>query len=198
MSKREKAERLYGAIGELDDIFIHEAIAYKKKRFSFSVQRLSLVLTAILICVASVFIIRSGLIEYDKDDGSSDTPNNGTSEYVLTLDSVLADAEGEYFFSESEIDLFDGSVKFICYDGEKYKAVRVFESPLNIVGAMSFASSQDMPEPKLKVWLCDGNGLVVTPYLKQSQGNIGYNTLFDYIPEGIPSAEFSEYVNRIV
>lgn len=44
-----------------------------------------------------------------------------------------------------------------------------------------------------RVWICDGAGCVVTPYLCASAGNIGYGELFDYTPEILPP---SYYVGR--
>ncbi len=194
MNKREKAQRLYDAMGFIDDILVYEALTYKKQRSSFSLQRLSVVLTALMLCVISVIVIRSGTLNKDSDN----EPNDGPDSFSLTLEKVLSDAQGEYFAKAEDIDLFDGQSKFVIYDGERYKEIPISASAAKVMQSFSHSGSAYIPDTVLRIWLCDGQGLVISPCLKLSQGNIGYNTLFDYAPEIEPSAAFSEYVNTLV
>ena len=48
------------------------------------------------------------------------------------------------------------------------------------------------------VWICYGNGEIVSPQLKNSAGNIGYCELFEYSPEIEPSKEFVDLLDELV
>ena len=47
-------------------------------------------------------------------------------------------------------------------------------------------------------WICFGDGLVYTPYLKSSDGNIGYGEIFDYEQELEPSKDFAHLIRDII
>ena len=41
-----------------------------------------------------------------------------------------------------------------------------------------------------QVWIALGDGRIISPCLKESNGNVAFGTLFDYDPEVEPSADF--------
>ena len=49
-----------------------------------------------------------------------------------------------------------------------------------------------------RVWIVMGDGSVVTPHLKPSDGNVGSAELFDYNAELIPSQAFNSQISEIL
>ncbi len=196
MSKREKAERLYNAMGEIDDIFIYEAMIYKKERkFDLRLRRLSLVLGALFLTFVSVLVInsiRNSGIFAPSFDGEN------TVDAPLSFTDILKSASGDIYYDKEQIDLFDGQSKLIYFDGESYKTIVLYENPANVIKKLSVNQTPVIPSDQSKVWISAGDGRVISPYLKLSAGNVGYNVLFDYDPELSPSAEFSQYIQQII
>ena len=49
-------------------------------------------------------------------------------------------------------------------------------------------------QPTYQIWLSFGDGVVVSPYLKNTAGNAGHGTVFDYDPELEMSDDLAEYI----
>ncbi len=192
MTKKDSAEILYRAIGDIDDMFIHEAMAYKKKKKTiFGMSRASVVLTALVLVVAVSISMRL----FSMTDGAPNAPTDSdTPNMSQTLTEMLSDASGRYYESKDEIDLFDKQIKFIYFDGEGYKTIKVYASTSSLKDNFSLDEKEDIPKTAERVWLSLGNGMILSPYLKFSDGNIGYNTLFEYDPEGVPSDTFMHFI----
>ena len=62
----------------------------------------------------------------------------------------------------------------------------------------SNAKASGGEDAAVSVWINYGDGRVVTPYLKDTEGNVGYGTLFDYEPEIVPTKDMSKFVNSLV
>jgi hypothetical protein len=43
--------------------------------------------------------------------------------------------------------------------------------------------TEQSAQPKYQIWLSFGDGVVVSPYLKNTAGNAGHGEVFDYDPE---------------
>lgn len=123
-----------------------------------------------------------------------------------TLESVKFSSEG--FSTTFERDmLFDGSTKLIWkYSDEESYRVCTISSALDtksIQRALEHKKDfSEVSEPAVDsidgFWICFGDGLVYTPYLKSSDGNVGYGELFDYEQELEPSKSFATFIREII
>ena len=123
-----------------------------------------------------------------------------------TLESVKFSSEG--FSTTFERDmLFDGSTKLIWKysDEESYRVCTISSASdtKSIRRALEHKKDfSEVSEPAVDsidgFWICFGNGLVYTPYLKSSDGNVGYGELFDYEQELEPSKSFATFIREII
>ncbi len=205
--KNEKAEKLFEAMDGIEDMYLYEAMNYEKKKTSlidtFSIRRrnAAFVLSLVLVIAVSVVLLRGfGGNIMSPEDGMDNVTDNDATWDVINFEDVLASADGRYYATEEEIDLIDGQVKFIYTDGDGYKTVSANTTAKDIENRFSLVEfgEGESYTGNVKVWISYGDGRVVSPYLKASAGNVGYNTLFDYDPEGVPSNAFSEFVSRML
>ena len=206
------AERLFDAIGMIDDKMIADASeAYTKAPVRKSVnffKRYAVSLTAALLVVTLIggFVVSNVSDNVANDDfigNSEDAAENELVNYN-TLDVILSSSTSNTtMLSLDEIDFFDGEVSLIWnVAGEDEYHKLTFEATnaeTAIKNCMS-NSVQQIPSENADsnicmVWVSYGNGEVVSPYLKESAGNVGYATLFDYSPEVVPSNSFCDLVN---
>lgn len=123
-----------------------------------------------------------------------------------TLESVKFSSEG--FSTTFERDmLFDGSTKLIWKysDEDSYRVCTISSASdtKSIRRALEHKKDfSEVSEPAVDsidgFWICFGDGLVYTPYLKSSDGNVGYGELFDYEQELEPSKSFATFIREII
>ncbi len=209
--KMRSAERLFDAIGMIDDRIIADAAEChsktpNRKEVPF-LRRYAVSLTALLL---AVLMVGSFVIANLSNLANSDSLNENLKDNVgvidetrKSLDFVLSAATpNTATLSLDEIDFFDGEVSLIWnYGGEDVYHKLTFEAKnaeSEIKNCMS-KSVEQIPAEKedltlCRVWVSYGNGEVVSPYLKESAGNVGYAELFEYSPEVIPSDSFCDLV----
>lgn len=217
--KISSAERLFDAIGMIDDRLIAEAAEchsqnLTQKKIPF-MRRYAVSLTALLLVFMMVggFTIANLSTVLDSDSNSLDEgirddigeigQNGNTLDFVLSSAVQKSDATT---VSLEEIDFFDGEVSIIwsyAGDGENEYHKLTFEAQnaeSKVKNCMSKSVEQIPAESEdsniCRVWVSYGNGEVVSPYLKESAGNIGYATLFEYSPEVVPSDSFCDLVSN--
>lgn len=215
--KLRSAERLFDAFGMIDDRIVFEAQeAYttpSRKSSSVSLRKYTVSATIAMVLVISMiggFVI-SNISDYLSKNDVDGAETVGTTEIgsEQQMDMMLL-AAAQVGVVEStpieEIDFFDGEVSLIwsCEgDGNYYKLIfETNDAEFKIKNQMS-APKKEITDASTdllncKVWISYGNGEVVSPYLKESSGNIGYSTLFDYSPEVIPSESFTDLVHDTV
>lgn len=194
------AEFLFDEMGLIDDRIICEAAAFSpapaKKRFlplkiAFAAA-LSTVLTFALVAVLFAGI-RKRIIP--SIVSSYDPLTTALGEY-RNFDGydVVATAE--------QIDLFDGTAKLIWQysDQSSYcvldlKAGQMSDIQRNLGYGKDFSGESKVG---CQVWIADGDGATVSPYLKKSDGNVGYGTLISYSPEIVPSSSMTEIISQII
>ncbi|MBO5841505.1 MAG: hypothetical protein J6R46_00750, partial [Clostridia bacterium] len=54
--------------------------------------------------------------------------------------------------------------------------------------------TEQSAQPKYQIWLSFGDGVVVSPYLKNTAGNAGHGEVFDYDPELELSDDLAERI----
>ena len=81
-------------------------------------------------------------------------------------------------------------------DSELCYVVNISESDLKHLS--DYSPIQSVPDEICRIWLTAGDGLVTSPCLKQSAGNIGYGEIFDYSPEVEVSEAFATTLERLI
>jgi len=219
MDKKDKAERLLDSIGNIDDSLIDEAIGYKAAR-RVNLYRFGLMAA----CIALVFVIAVAspllrkLAEVGNGGAQGGENNNGvvenTDKNEGNEDEVGNDRLGTYMLSiRDSIEGYDvyPSAENLSYVGQTSLVWRYADSDEVYVATLSskqlgelkeaMGSGKEVgevsPELDCYVWIVDGQGAVVSPYLKDGAGNEGC-VIFDYEAEIIPDEEFVECVPEIL
>jgi len=194
--KEEKALRLYESIGDIDQGMATSALNYKARYVS--PLKLGFIIAACLSLMVMFFVgglrIIDGGLKLDENPGAADT--------VSSFDSVLSEtSDTSLICEESEIDFFSGRVELIWSDGENYyvkplgKKAEV-DTVLDGIGKGADVDGDD--KFRYKVWVSYGDGRVVSPYLKDTEGNVGYASLFDYSPEIVPNGDFVDSLSELL
>lgn len=153
----------------------------------------------------------------EDQDGADDGFNNAGAndenikpQPITTLEDTLESVRysSEELKSPFERDmLFDGSTKLIWKysDEESYRVCTISSASdtKSIQRALEHKKDfSEVSEPAVDsidgFWICFGDGLVYTPYLKSSDGNVGYGELFDYEQELEPSKSFATFISEII
>ncbi len=211
MRQREKqAERLFDAIGLIDDRIIAEAAAPFEKKKKIPATRAigafasALALTLVVFVGASFFLDNMVDGDMDKTEDMASDP----TESALALSSTLMSLKSDttiLVMSYEEIEYFGDRTSIIWrYEGEsEYRVeyisrVRAAELRSELEKSSKAANTLTDEQMPCEVWICYGDGTVVSPYLKLSEGNTGYRELFDYNPEIEPSEELVKLINDLI
>lgn len=211
-AKFEKTAALYQAIGEIDDSTLAGALKYKKKSTS-KVLRPFILIAA---CLSLVFVLIIGSLAFgiaaiisklpsilppSGSDINDSAPSDAPNKVYDSLSSILINASDEMYASNaSEIDLFSDQAYIIWKTDESDTVYRKELSKnrlQNLRSPISSTTSKNNNDTsEISVWIAYGNGTVVSPYLTESYGNIGYGQLFDYSEEVEPSKELVELIKN--
>lgn len=219
MDKKDKAERLLDSIGNIDDSLIDEAIGYKAAR-RVNLYRFGLMAA----CVALVFVIavaspllkklaevgnggaqggenNNGVVENtDKNEGNEgEVGNDRLGTYMLSIRDSL---EGYDVYPSAENLSYVGQTSLVwryADSDEVYVATLSSKQLGELMDAMGGGKEvgESSPELDCYVWIVDGQGAVVSPYLKDNAGNAGCE-VFDYEAEIIPDDDFVDCVSEIL
>lgn len=200
--KTKLAEKLYDAVGGIDDRLIQEADAPFRRKRSRTVLKVILIAAAVQILIVAMLVgtvvaaMSVGLGNTNLPDGNNDGSHVGDEDTgvpgVISAASVAKD----------DIDLFSGDYSVIIqYDDlEECTVIKVTESKMNSLMYLYRTEESARPDSSydgVKIWLCDRNGAVVSPHLKVSDGNVGYGELFDYSVEISLSHELTQAIDRM-
>jgi hypothetical protein len=227
MRENKRGDLLMDAIGSIDDRFIFEAqVALPKNRYA-PLRRILAIAACTVVVMTLMLSLFVGMLSQTKNESQNDgveniggtldsiAPNSTSKpENVPKTDSVLADtliemkSETMQYSSPLERDiLFDGSTHLIWrYEGEEdyrickisYKESSKIKKELNSKAGFSKVDA-DTDHGELEgFWICFGDGLVYSPYLESSNGNIGYGQIFDYDPELETSEKFNSLIKNAI
>lgn len=211
------ADRLYDAIGGIDDKLIADAMTPARAReYAKTKQRhrITQVAVACLFCLVGAVILRLPVFrgsQNEPSDTDSDTHSNiiqDKHEVHMTLESMLESASNSPQVKQiklENIDLHDNTAKLIWqYKGEEEYNVTLIskQSSLDTITTQldhpaTQLSAEDSESVGVKVWLSYGDGKVVSPYLKNTRGNTGYGVLFDYSAEVEPSEKLTSTIYKL-
>ncbi len=214
--KRRKAEMLLESIGEIDDIMLEEALAYRgKTKVNMKIIALAASFALVFTLVAGNALIKriTDMMAEGDAPGVSDTPNDGDEatpsdpDRTLTLDSVfenLSSSEGyEYVTDPDTLPYHDGNVYIVWrYSGEERYFISdpLENSEVNTIkNSLGGGKETGIASPTLgaSVWVLLGDGRVISPYLKASNGNISAE-IFDYEVEIIPNEDLARRIQIIL
>lgn len=213
------ADYLFDAIGTLDDRFLAEAESPLSARSVIRTKRRRV--AALIAAVLALTVMGSTfrfLFRLQTSPPAQDTAPNGQvpplqnnssneqrpSESKQTLDDILLEAaENAPALSKDEIDLLDGSMKIVWKENgsQTYHVLRVegSENQKDLAATLKNRSSQKVKsEPTFALWICYPDGTVICPYLANTPGNVGYQTLFSYSAEVMPTNRFINLINNLL
>ena len=202
-NKMKKAAFLLDEIGNVSDVYLQEALAYKKER------RNARPWIAAVACILAVALVGGGLLNsplfnnlfnvFDK----ADAPEASTP---ATLDNFLSDHRNTLqctATSKGELDYFGSTYLVLQYEGDetllrsrnltKNEVSRIH----NLLGKGESVGASS-PDLLCRVWLVCEDGTVLSPYLKNTDGNKGHAVLFDYEAEILPSSDLISCISDIL
>ena len=196
--KQQNAAYLFDAMGNLDDVLVTQAQTPVAARAVVWGRRKRRALLA--AAMAFVVVTMSTVQNYFDPKKSADavpTP--------ITLEQTLMEAENRAVTVDpAAIDFFDSQTKLIWQGAEEdiyycvaLEGARDSERLQNALskGGQPMSVGKEVP---CSVWICYGDGTVVSPYLKSSPGNVGYGELFSYLPEIEPNNSFASLLSELL
>ena len=207
-NKMKKAAFLLDEVGNVSDVYLQEALAYKKARFNARPW------VAAVACILAVVIVGGGLINsplvnnilggLNKSEApEQESPNE---QIPATLDSFLS-ANRETLnctaTKKTEITYFGSTYLVLQYEGDEmlYRSRDLTDAEVNrILDVIDDGASVGAESPELlcRVWLVCEDGTVLSPYLKNTPGNRGQAVLFDYEAEILPSFSLISCISDIL
>ena len=207
-SNKTRADRLYDAIGDIDDRIIDNAktparaLAYKK-----SIRRLLFVGVAAALIMCTLTTTTSTVLFDSLMQGGMQAPPSDSVQ-PSSLDKVLENADGNSriaHLSEEDIDFFDKEPKLIWQStqGEEYSvlpipSIDVLSDLKKEISKNSERLSPSDEAPQYVMWISYGDGTVISPHLALSEGNCGNAELFDYSAEYLPNETFTNIVYDLI
>lgn len=202
-NKRKKAAFLLDEIGNVSDVYLQEALSYKKERFYARPW------VAAVACILAVVLVGGGLINsplMDNIFGVFDKAEAPNEEAPATLDSFLSENRGALTctaVSEDELNYFGSTYLVLQYEGDEtlYRSrdltSREVDKMLDLMG-QGASVGEASPTLLCRVWLVCEDGTVLSPYLKNTAGNKGLAVLFDYEAEILPSSSLISCISDIL
>lgn len=216
--KRICAEKLFDEIGLIDDRFITEAATpYVRARGFRALRAIAIAAAAVTLAVTmtlGALVVGMMALGGQKDadgmkgetmyDEDMENSLNGVSTLSEKLEG-MRDKTASLKTDRTDIELFDGTPKVIWKyaDEETYRVRSITDSELNTLTVRLNENKGEKikgdTEGELEgLWISTGDGKVISPYLEQTAGNVGYGEIFEYEPEYEPSEDFSEYLCDVI
>lgn len=202
-NKMKKAAYLLDEIGNVSDVYLQEALSYKKERWNARPW------IAAVACILAVAIVGGGLLNSPLMDtilGGFNKAELPDEQVPATLDDFLS-ANRETLnctvIAAEEVDYFGSTYLILQYEGDEtlYRSrdltSREVEHITELWGKGDSVGS-DSPELLCRVWLVCEDGTVLSPYLKDTDGNRGHAVLFDYEAEILPSSSLISCISDIL
>ena len=189
--KQNKADRLYRAVGGIDDRYLAEALeCAPKAQKKGKVLRMRTVITlvAAVLCLVIVGAVIAGRITekkaYDK---------------LTALEKAFPREEKAGEFAGS-VNLHGGSSLLVWkYAGsDQTYSRRISSSQFTKLQNCQKNAERvgESSDETVRVWLCDAGGNVTTPFLLDSQGNVS-DELFEYEPELVVTEETVTFLQEL-
>ena len=184
--------RLYEEIGGVDERYLQQAAAYRARKQAPAWRALLIaaalmLIGALLLCTiaASVTI---GVLVGVLGEGQEPTPPAPMEQMELAMQEAQQ-TRSPRSADEVEPMLFYQPMLIWSEQGsDAYYTVPLSTSECEqLISLMQSKNRTEFTEqsqaPKYQIWLSFGDGVVVSPYLKNTAGNAGHGEVFDYDPE---------------
>ena len=202
-NRMKKAAFLLDEIGYVNDVYLEEALTYQKRKFY------SRPWVAAVACILAVVLVGGGLLNSPLFDNIFQEVNKTDAPEVsapATLDSFLSTNRETLncsAISADEVNYFGSTYLILQYEGDEtlYRSRNLTAREVeNINKLMGKGDSVGANSPELlcRVWLVCEDGTVLSPYLKNTDGNKGHATLFDYEAEIFPSSDLISCISDIL
>ena len=218
---QKRAERLFDAIGGIDDELIQDAMSPIKARERIASRRrmrISAVAAACLFCLVVGAILKlpdlgrmTNSVSRDPSEVQTQPSTEESLQNVIpsSLESTLSlntDSAKITRISQDELDLQDDTPKLIWqFDGEEdYSVAKIKQTDsLNVITReldrpASDLSAVQAEKISVRMWISYGDGKIISPYLKHTPGNTGMGVLFDYSAEVEPSAKLTQTILELI
>ena len=199
-NKMKKAAFLFDEIGNVGDLYLQEALTYRKKRVNLRPWIAAAACLLVVVLVGG--LLRSPVLDNilggEKAEPETQAP--------VTLDAFL-DANRATLncteVQENEIDYFGSTYLIGQSEGDAafYRSRNLTEREVDrILGLLGKGDEVGTSSPALlcRVWLVCEDGTVLSPYLKNTDGNKGHAVLFDYEAEILPSSSLISCISDIL
>ncbi len=189
-NKTDKALALLAQLSYIDDEHIAFADSYfvkKHKSYMPIIASISVAAAVFLTVTVMLNAVLSGMF------GSS---GQTRPDALTDIQSVLYSSESEH---SAYVQTFTPCIVWRDEGQTEYNIITVEQDDIKrLTSFISFGTPTEAEtDVKTEIWLCPGNGTVVSPYLKPSAGNTGIE-IFEYEPELIPSHSFTEELRQII
>lgn len=202
-NKMKKAAFLLDEIGNVSDVYLQEALSYKKERWNARPW-----ITAVA-CILAVVLVGGGLLNsplFDNIFGAFDKAETPEASTPATLDSFLSDNRGALSctpISADEVNYFGSTYLILQYEGDEtlYRSRNLTSRELERINKLlgkGDSVGASSPDLLCRVWLVCEDGTVLSPYLKNTDGNKGHAVLFDYEAEILPSSDLISCISDIL
>lgn len=201
-NKMKNAATLFDEIGNVSDLYLQEALTYRKRRIDMRPWIAAAACILVVVLVGGV--LNSPAFDNIFDVGKeSEAPE---SVAPATLDSYLTENRGTMnctAINESEIDYFGSTYLVLQYEGDEtlYRSRDLTQGEVNRILDLfgkGEAVGTSSPELLCRIWLVCEDGTVLSPYLKNTDGNKGHAVLFDYEAEILPSSSLISCISDIL
>jgi hypothetical protein len=199
-NKMNKAAFLFDEIGNVGDLYLQEALTYRKKRVNLRPWIAAAACLLVVVLVGGLLRppVLDNILGGEKAEPEAQAP--------VTLDAFL-DANRATLscteVQENEIDYFGSTYLILQYEGDTafYRSRNLTEREVDrILGLLGKGDEVGTSSPALlcRVWLVCEDGTVLSPYLKNTDGNKGHAVLFDYEAEILPSSSLISCISDIL
>ena len=195
--------RLYEEIGGVDERFLQEAGAYRARKKS-PAWRAVLIAAALLLSLclllgtvaAGVAIGVIGALIDRNEQPDQEQPT--TASPVEKMELAMAQSTLQPLAAD-ELELFGTPTLIWSEQGsDQYYSVTLNTAQVEQLVYLMQSSRREYTaqseQPTYRIWLSFGDGVVVSPYLKNTAGNAGHGAVFDYDPELEMSDDLAEYI----
>ena len=196
--------RLYEELGYVDERFLQEAASYRARKKS-PAWRVVLIAAALLLS----FTVLLGTVAAGVTIGvigalidREEQPDQETLTPMEQMEQTMAQSSLKPL-SADELAFFGTPTLIWSEQGsDEYYSVTLSKSQCEQLVYLMQSSRREYTaqseQPTYQIWLSFGDGVVVSPYLKNTAGNAGHGTVFDYDPELEMSDDLAEYIARYI
>ncbi len=195
--------RLYEEIGGVDERYLQQAATYRARKQS-PVWRAVLIAAALLLC----FTLLVGTVSASVTIGVIRALINSGEQVpeeiapIAQMEQAMAQ-EQHVSLSAEQLDFFGRPTLIWSEQGsDEYHSVMLSTYECERLVYLMQINRQEYTEqsesPKYQIWLSFGDGVVVSPYLRNTAGNAGHGEVFDYDPELEMSDDLAEQIARYI